>query len=241
MCRCLFVCFVALRPKIYGHCGTVSSPNHTFSWASLNKQLTSTILPAHTFACNSQQPFLNDSAEGRRMTVEIIHDQSPRKYGTGPGSNSRPLDLRSDWIVARHVTNYATWPGVWQCNLTTMISCKIHVTWCKKKWEPQHNHVHCKFITIRKNFIFMITFFISWWGEGGSKYNFKPAFTGQSAEKHSNDVALVSQWWPNIECWLMVALWFSRGSGPVLLRNPIFLWFFRRGPDPLYTLWICAC
>ena len=26
----------------YGHGGTVSSPNHTFSWASLNKQLTST-------------------------------------------------------------------------------------------------------------------------------------------------------------------------------------------------------
>ena len=36
-----FVCFVALRPKSinsYGHGGTVSSPNHTFSWASLNKQ-----------------------------------------------------------------------------------------------------------------------------------------------------------------------------------------------------------
>ena len=25
----------------YGHCGTVSSPNHTFSWAGLNKRLTS--------------------------------------------------------------------------------------------------------------------------------------------------------------------------------------------------------
>ena len=41
-------------------------------------------------------PFLNESAEGRRMTVELFHDQSPRKYGTGPGSNSRPLDLQSD-------------------------------------------------------------------------------------------------------------------------------------------------
>ena len=30
------------------------------------------------------------------MTVEIIYDQSPRKYGTGPGSNSQPLDLQSD-------------------------------------------------------------------------------------------------------------------------------------------------
>ena len=38
-CLFVFVCFVALRPK---STDTVSSPNHTFSWASLNKQLTST-------------------------------------------------------------------------------------------------------------------------------------------------------------------------------------------------------
>ena len=30
------------------------------------------VLRANTFACNWQQPFLNDSAEGRRMTLEII-------------------------------------------------------------------------------------------------------------------------------------------------------------------------
>ena len=30
----------------------------------------------------------------------------------------------------------------------------------------------------------------------------------------------------------LVALWFYRGSGPVLLRNPIFI-FFQGGPDPL--------
>ena len=68
----LFVCFCCFTSQVnsYGHCGTVSSPNHTFSWASLNKQLTSN--RAHTFACNWQQPFMNDSAEGRRMTVEII-------------------------------------------------------------------------------------------------------------------------------------------------------------------------
>ena len=30
----------------------------------------------------------------------------------------------------------------------------------------------------------------------------------------------------------LVALWFFRGSGPVLLRNPIFLWFFRGGSGP---------
>ena len=43
----------------------------------------------------------------------------------------------------------------------------------------------------------------------------------------------------------LVALWFFRGSGPVLLRNPIFLSFFSGGPDPLSPppppLWIRTC
>ena len=41
----------------------------------------------------------------------------------------------------------------------------------------------------------------------------------------------------------LVALWFLRGSGPVLLRNPIFLWFSREGgldPYPPPSLWIRA-
>ena len=38
---CLFCCFTS-QVNSYGHGGTVSSPNHTFSWASLNEQLTST-------------------------------------------------------------------------------------------------------------------------------------------------------------------------------------------------------
>ena len=39
---CLFVLLLYLPVNSYGHGGTVSSPNHTFSWASLNKQFTST-------------------------------------------------------------------------------------------------------------------------------------------------------------------------------------------------------
>ena len=44
LCLFLFVCFCCFTSHVnsYGHCGTVSSLNHTFSWASLNKQLTST-------------------------------------------------------------------------------------------------------------------------------------------------------------------------------------------------------
>ena len=44
-----------------------------FSWASLTKQLTSTL--CHTL---------------------LVHYQYMRKYWTGPVSNSRPLDLQSD-------------------------------------------------------------------------------------------------------------------------------------------------
>ena len=49
---CLFVCFVALRPKSTAMVIAGRSVHLTtlFSWASLNKQLTSN--RAHTFACN---------------------------------------------------------------------------------------------------------------------------------------------------------------------------------------------
>ena len=106
---CLFGCFTS-QVNSYGHGGTVSSPNHTFSWAGLNKRLT--IIRAHTFACNWQQPFLNKSAEGRRMTVEIISwsistkvwDQTGIELAT-PGSAVRHAS------VARHVTDCATRTG----------------------------------------------------------------------------------------------------------------------------------
>ena len=39
---CLFCCFTS-QVNSYGHGGTVSAPNHTFSWAGLNKQLTSNL------------------------------------------------------------------------------------------------------------------------------------------------------------------------------------------------------
>ena len=41
----LFFCFCCFTSQVnsYGHCGAVSSPNHTFSWAGLNKRLTSNL------------------------------------------------------------------------------------------------------------------------------------------------------------------------------------------------------
>ena len=71
----LFVCFVALRPKLTAM--VIAGGSVHFFLGKLEQavfKLTSSqpVLRAHTLACNLQQPFLNDSAEGRRMTVENI-------------------------------------------------------------------------------------------------------------------------------------------------------------------------
>ena len=57
----------------------------------------------------------------------------------------------------------------------------------------------------------------SWWRERGPKYHYKRAIITSETLNAG-----------------LVALWFYRGSRPVLLRNPIFLWFFRgvRTPCP---------
>ena len=34
--------------------------------------------------------------KGGEWPLKLFHDQSPRKYGIGPGSNLQPLDLQSD-------------------------------------------------------------------------------------------------------------------------------------------------
>ena len=39
----LFVLLLYVLVNCYGHGGTVSSPNHTFYWASLNKRLNSNL------------------------------------------------------------------------------------------------------------------------------------------------------------------------------------------------------
>ena len=108
----LFVYFVALRPKSKAMVIAGQSAHLTtlFSWASLNKQLTSN--RAHTFACNWQQPFMNDSAEGRRMTVEIISWSISTKVWDRAGIElATPGSAVSFASVTRHVTDCATRPG----------------------------------------------------------------------------------------------------------------------------------
>ena len=92
-------------------------------------------------------------------------------------------------------------------------------------------------VQLRQHFFF---FFFIWWGEGGSKYYHKRGHHRPTSETPFNGVSLACRWWSIIECWLGGFVIFQ-GFGPVLLRNPIFLWFFKgggggRGPDTLFPL-----
>ena len=110
-CRRLEFCRFTSQVNSYGHCGTVSSPNNTFSLASLNKQLTSN--RAHTFACNWQQPFMNDSAEGRRTTVEIISWSISTQVWDWAGTEpATPGPAVSPASVTRQITDRATRSGL---------------------------------------------------------------------------------------------------------------------------------
>ena len=62
-------------------------------------------------------------------------------------------------------------------------------------------------------------FFLSWWGEVGSKYNYERAIIAIMVSR------LRADYGPKLNTGL-VALWFVRRSGPVLLKTQ-FLWFFR--------------
>ena len=79
---CLFGLMLNVPVNSYGHVRMVSSPNNTFSWASLTKQLTSTSC-AYFYLLVTLE-----SVKGRRMTEELMHDQSTQMYGIGPGLNS---------------------------------------------------------------------------------------------------------------------------------------------------------
>ena len=69
----------------------------------------------------------------------------------------------------------------------------------------------------------------------GPKCHLKLTTIGPSAKRLWNGVLLASQW-PTVECWLGSFVIF-RGSGSILLGNPIFC-DFSGGPDPLSPLWI---
>ena len=104
----------------------------------------------------------------------------------------------------------------------------IH-TWCMRGAKKSLMRGSRKFFQRESNCFF------SWLGERGSNYHYmyKRAIICSPAKRH-----LAFRWCadggPTLNAGL-VALWIFRGSGPVLLRNPIFLWF-QGGPDPLPPL-----
>ena len=66
---CLFCCFTS-QVNSYGHGGTASSPNHTFFWASLNKQLTST---SCIYFCSLLTTTLLERFSGREETWKVVN------------------------------------------------------------------------------------------------------------------------------------------------------------------------
>ena len=87
----LFVLLLYVPINSYGYGGTVSSPNHTFSWASLNKRLIST-------SCTYFRLYLTTTLLElfcRRYENDRINNFKINLW-TGRGLNSRSLDLQSD-------------------------------------------------------------------------------------------------------------------------------------------------
>ena len=68
----LFVCFVALSPKSTAMVMVGRSVHLTTLFPGQAWTSSLPVLREHTFACNWQQPILNDSAVGRITAVEII-------------------------------------------------------------------------------------------------------------------------------------------------------------------------
>ena len=108
----LFACFVALHPKSTAMVMTGRSVHLTTllpgqAWTSSYPELRS-----HTFSCNWQQPFLNDSGEGRRMTVDTISWSISMKVWDRAGIElATPGSVVRLASVARHVTDCTMWPG----------------------------------------------------------------------------------------------------------------------------------
>ena len=79
---------------------------------------------------------------------------------------------------------------------------------------------------------FFLCFFFSWWGQITLKAgHHRPTSDTPFKWRFAGGPVVAQHWMLGL-----VALWFSRGSGPVLLKNPIALWFSRGSPP----LWIRA-
>ena len=130
---CLFCCFTS-QVNSYGHGGTVSWPNHTFSWASLNKQLTSN---SCTYFRLYPTTTLLEWISGRE-------ENDCRKYfminlneSMGPGRDR----TRDPWICSQtricctsSVADCTTWPCRLSCTwsqIQKISFLETRIQWCK--------------------------------------------------------------------------------------------------------------
>ena len=91
------------------------------------------VIRAHTFACNWQQPFLNESAEGRRMTVEIISWSISTKVWDRTGIElATPGSAVRHASVARHLTDCATRSGYIGQMVWYVLKCQF--LWINIRW-----------------------------------------------------------------------------------------------------------
>ena len=81
----LFV-FVALSPM------STAMVIHTFFLGRLEQAVYQYFMHIPLLV-NDNNPSWMIQRKGGEWPSKLFHDQSPWKYGTGPGSNSRPLDL----------------------------------------------------------------------------------------------------------------------------------------------------
>ena len=74
------------------------------------------------------------------------------------------------------------------------------------------------FVRVDTTLATFVLLFFSWRGERGFNFQWK-------AGHHRPTSETPFKWWFPALNSCLVALWFSMGSGPVLIRNPIALWF----------------
>ena len=129
----MFCCFTS-QVNSYGHGGTVSSPNHTFSWTSLNKQLTST---SCTYFClcltTTLLEWFNEREEKDCRNYFMINyheskrpdwDRTPNPWICSQTHICCLTGYQLRYAVRRH-WYVSAWP-VWEC-MTSVYECMTSV------------------------------------------------------------------------------------------------------------------
>ena len=101
MSFCLFVLllYISSQQLWSWRDGQFTKPDQTTLFLGQAGTSSLPVLRVHTYACNWQQPILNNSAEGRRMTVENISRSIYRKVWDRAG-----IELATPGTAVRHAS-----------------------------------------------------------------------------------------------------------------------------------------